>query len=57
MAKVRILKRDGTPTSYFWSDNDKGEKSRRTVYKHADGRILRMRGVHFDATTLKIVKH
>lgn len=57
MAKVQILKRDGTPTPYFWSDKDKGDQSQRTVYKQADGRVLRMKGVHFDATTLKIVKH
>jgi len=57
MAKVRITKKDGTTTPYFWSDKQSGDMSRRTVYKHADGSIKRMKGVHFDAVARKIVRH
>src|SRR5688500_6513702 len=50
MAKIRIFKKDGTPTSYFWSSKHNGDRAYMTVYKQtpADG-IKRMKGVHFNA--------
>jgi hypothetical protein len=57
MAKVQIFKKDGTPTRYFWSDKQNGDQTHRTVYKHTDGGVKRMKGVHFDAVTRNMVKH
>ncbi len=48
MAKVKINRKNGTPTHYFWSDKDSGEPTRKTVYKHTSDGVKRMRGVHFD---------
>lgn len=33
MAKVKIFKKDGSPTSYFWSDKEVASKKLHTVYK------------------------
>ena len=57
MAKVKIYKRDGTPTPYFWSDKKGGDPMRKVVYKHTTDGIKRMRGVHFDAVAKRIRKH
>ena len=56
MAKIMIVKRDGTATPYFWNDRD-AERTRLTVYKETETGIKRMMGVHFDATTNRIHKH
>ncbi len=48
MAKVKINRNNGTPTSYFWSDKDSGDPDRKTVYKQTSEGVKRMRGVHFD---------
>ena len=55
--KIRIFKKDGTPTPYFWSDRDGGDKAIQTVYKRTDDGIKRMTGVHFDATKNTFIKH
>ena len=56
--KIKIFKKDGTPTPYFWSDRDGGDKSNQTVYKRTEeGAIKRMTGVHFDAVKNEFVKH
>lgn len=57
MSRIRITKKDGTPTPYFWSSKETSETSVRTVYKQTDQGVKRMKGVHFDATTKRIVKH
>ena len=48
MAKVRITKKSGASTPYFWSDKEKGSKTRKTVYKQTPEGVKRMRGVRFD---------
>jgi hypothetical protein len=52
VAKIRIFKKNGTRTSYFWSNKHSGDRAFMTVYKQtaADG-VKRMKGVHFNATT------
>ena len=57
MARIRILKKDGTASDYFWSDADKAEPAQKTVYKETTDGVKKMKGVHFDATTKRIVKH
>lgn len=56
MAKIKIFKKDGTPTPYFWSDKDNPDKANLTVFKKAADGIKRMTGVHFDANRNKFVK-
>ena len=56
MSKIRIIRNDGTPTPYFWSDKHKTDRQFQTVYKQTTEGIKRMRGVHFNAVTNKFVK-
>lgn len=48
MARIRIYKKDGTPTPFFWSDKDSSDRLHKTVYKKTEDGVKRMRGVHFD---------
>lgn len=57
MAKVKISKKDGSSTPYFWSDKDSGDRSNKTVYKQTSDGVKRMRGVHFDPVTNRMHKH
>jgi hypothetical protein len=57
MARIKILRKDGTSTPYFWSDADKAQASEKTVYKQTTDGVKRMKGVHFDSTRKRIVKH
>lgn len=49
MAKVRIYKKDGTPTPYFWSSKNATDRTSLTVYKQTSEGVKRMKGVTFDA--------
>ena len=57
MAKVRILKKDGKPSAYFWSDKHTGDRAFQTIYKQTAEGIKKIKGVHYNALTNKIVKH
>jgi hypothetical protein len=57
MAKVRITRKNGIATPYFWSDRERSKPSEKTVYKQTTDGIKRMRGVHFDPVARRIVKH
>lgn len=48
MAKVRITKKNGSATPYFWSDKEQGSGNLKTVYKQTAEGVKRMRGVRFD---------
>lgn len=54
--KNRIYKKDGTPTPFFWSDKNGGDKASQVVYKQTDSGVKRMRGVHFDVNRNEMVK-
>jgi hypothetical protein len=56
MAKVKIFKKDGTPTPYFWLNRDSGDRTSETVYKRTPDGIKRMKGVHFNAVTNRMHK-
>jgi hypothetical protein len=56
MARVRILRKDGKPTRYFWSDKDVADATRKTVYKRTDEGVKRMVGVHYNTQTRRIEK-
>jgi hypothetical protein len=57
MTKQTILRKDGTPSPYFWVEQDRSEPTRKTVYKDAADGIKRMTGVHFDSVAGRIQKH
>ena len=57
MARIRIYKKDGSATPYFWSDADKSAATEKTVYKKTDDDVKRMKGVHFDSIAKRIVRH
>jgi hypothetical protein len=57
MAKVMIVRKNGTATPYFWSDSERSQPSEKTVYKQTAQGVKRMRGVHFDPNANRIVKH
>jgi hypothetical protein len=57
MAKVRILKKDGTPSRYFWSDKESTERTNKTIYKETTDGVRRMKGAHFDAVTNEVQRH
>lgn len=54
MSRNKIVKKDGTPTPYFWSDKDGKELTEKTVYKLTERGVTRMKGVSFDVTRKKI---
>ena len=57
MAKARILKKDGKPSAYFWSDKHTGDRAFQTIYKQTAEGIKKIKGVHYNALTNKVVKH
>ena len=56
MARIQICKKDGKTTPYFWSDADNTAPTEKTVYKVTTDGVKRMKGVHFDATTKRMVR-
>jgi hypothetical protein len=56
MARVMIVKKNGTKTPYFWLDKE-SDHTRLTVYKKTAEGIKRMKGVHFDAVANRMHKH
>jgi len=54
--KIKIFKKDGTPTQYFWADKEGADRTNQTVYKQTDEGVKRMTGVHFDVTKNRMVK-
>lgn len=54
MARTPIVRRDGTPTQYFWSDKDGHDRSEKTVFKATDERVTKMRGVRYDVDRKRI---
>jgi hypothetical protein len=54
--KIRIFKKDGTATPFFWSDRGQEDHRRETVYKDTSEGVKRMRGVHFDVSSNRLHK-
>jgi hypothetical protein len=55
MRKVKITKKDGTPTPYFWSSGD-SDRTQATVYKQTTSGVKRMKGVRFNAVTHRMLR-
>jgi hypothetical protein len=56
MAKVKIFKKDGSASPYFWSNRDSGDRTAMTVYKQTAEGVKRMTGVCYNAVTKRIRK-
>ena len=50
MARVKIFKKDGTATPYFWLEKER-ETRTKTVYKETPDGVKRMKGVRFHPQT------
>ena len=48
MARVKIVKPDGSPSPYFWSDKRDPQVPLKTVYKKTSGGVKLMKGVRYD---------
>ncbi|HUF50358.1 MAG TPA: hypothetical protein VMN60_05960 [Longimicrobiales bacterium] len=51
MAKITICKKDGTMTSYFWSDRDGSDRTRQPVYKRTSEGVKRVKGMRFNSVS------
>lgn len=54
MARIAITRPDGSPSPYFWTDKEPGDKRLKTVYKQTSDGVKRMKGVRFDVKRSKI---
>jgi hypothetical protein len=54
MTRNRIMKKDGTPSAFFWSDEDGHEPTRKTLYHLTSDGVKRIRGVYFDVHAQKV---
>lgn len=50
MARIPILKKDGTPTEMFWSDvRDSESKPLKRVFRETDdGRVMRSKSIRYN---------
>ncbi|HUP51652.1 MAG TPA: hypothetical protein VM198_04205 [Longimicrobiales bacterium] len=48
MARVKIVRPDGSPSPYFWKDEKEAKKALKTVYKKTSDGVKRLRGVRYD---------
>jgi hypothetical protein len=54
MARIQIVKKDGTPSRYFWSDSDGSSPTRKRVYRETSTGVRRLRDVRFDSVKKRI---
>jgi len=48
MARVKIVRPDGSPSPYFWKGEVDGKKALKTVYKKTTEGVKRLKGVRYD---------
>ena len=51
MAKMKIFKRDGTSTPYFWSSKDTADPTSVAVYRRTADGVKRVRSMRFNTVT------
>jgi hypothetical protein len=56
MARVKIVKPDGSPSPYFWKEEKDGSKSLKTVYKKTSDGVKRLRGYRYDLVNNTFIK-
>jgi hypothetical protein len=53
MARVKIVRPDGSPSPYFWKDDKDARAPLKTVYKKTADGVKRLRGVRYDLANNK----
>jgi hypothetical protein len=48
VARIRIYRKNGRPTHFFWREEDGKDRTHQTVYKRTAEGTKRMKGVHFN---------
>jgi len=48
MARVKIVRPDGSPSPYFWNDKRDPKAPLKTVYKKTSSGMKRLKGVRYD---------
>ena len=48
MARIKIVRPDGSSSPYFWKDEKDGKRPLKTVYKKTADGVKRLRGVQYD---------
>ena len=48
MAKVKIVRPDGSPSPFFWDDKKDADAEYKTVYKKTPSGVKRLRGYTYD---------
>jgi hypothetical protein len=57
MARVKIVRPDGTPSPYFWKSDRDGRKAKlKTVFKQTDEGVKRLKGVRYDLANNTFLK-
>ena len=56
MARVAIVRPDGSASPYFWKDEKDGKKPLKTVFKTTDDGIKRLKGVRYDLANNTFLK-
>ena len=56
MARVKIVKPDGSPSPFFWKGEKDGKKKLKTVYKETSDGVKRLRGVRYDLANNTFLK-
>ena len=56
MKKNQILKKNGKPSPFFWTETEGSDSARQTVYKQTEDGIKRMKGVTYDVAANRVNK-
>ena len=55
MARIPIVKKDGTPTNLFWSDRLEADAPLKTVYRETrEGQVQRSKSIRYDVRRKKL---
>jgi hypothetical protein len=55
MKKIPILRKNGSRTHFFWTD-DGTDRTHQTVYKQTEEGVKRMKGVTYDVSANRVNK-
>jgi hypothetical protein len=56
MARVKIVRPDGSPSPYFWKDDEDGKKALKTAYKKTAEGAKRLKGYRYDLANNTFLK-
>jgi len=56
MARVKIVRPDGSSSPYFWKDEKEADAPLKTVYKKTASGVKRLRGVQYDLVNNTFLK-